>query len=96
MYNLIFTSKIVSALSFAIGTMLFSLFLYFGESVITIELGIKFVIVAFLVNSILFIANLIIAIAYNETRTESLKTCGLMLFNVPIALVYTYFVATHF
>ena len=88
MFNISCASKIITLCCFVIGTTLFSLFLYLGESKIPIMIGIKFIIVAILINTILFLANLIIALLNSENRFEYLKTCGLILLNIPIAILY--------
>ena len=92
MYNLTLTSRATALLSFGFGTILFSLFLYFGESIVPIMVGVKFVIVAILVNSILFFTNIILAITNSKNRMELLKTCGILLLNIPIAILYFYIV----
>jgi hypothetical protein len=92
MYNLTLTSRATALLSFGFGTILFSLFLYFGESIVPIMVGVKFVIVAILVNSILFLTNIILAITNSKNRMELLKTCGILLLNIPIAILYFYIV----
>lgn len=83
-------SKIVTHISFILGTILFALFLYLGETYISIMLGFKFVITAVLINAIFFLCNLILAIFKNENNLEHLKTCGIILLNVPIAITYFY------
>lgn len=92
MYNLILASRAIALLSFVFGTILLSLFLYFGESIVPITIGVKFVVAAILVNSIFFLANIILAIANIENRIELLKTCGILLLNIPIAILYFYIV----
>ncbi len=88
--NLIQVSKSVALISFIIGTILFSLFLYLGESQIPIMIGIKFVIAAIAINAILFLANLLLSAIYVENRMDYIKTCGIILLNIPIAIFYLY------
>lgn len=88
MFNLIQVSKIVSLISFIIGTILFSLYLYFGESDTLINIGIKFVIVAIAINIILLFSNLLLSAVYAENRFGHIKTCGIILLNIPIAIFY--------
>ncbi|MBU3821159.1 hypothetical protein KO566_03730 [Flavobacteriaceae bacterium XHP0103] len=90
MLNLIQVSKIVALISFIIGTTLFSLFLYLGESHISVIIGAKFLIVAVLINVILFVLNLLLALVPNENRIEYLKTGGFILLNIPMAILYIY------
>jgi hypothetical protein len=92
--NLILTGKITAILSFVIGTILLAFYLYFGESFIPITLGLGFVAVALIINTVLFIACLGSAIIYHRNRIELLKTCGLMLLNIPISIGYFYMVIT--
>jgi hypothetical protein len=54
MYNMIEVSKIVTLMSFILGTILFSLFLYLGEAYIPLLVGFKFVIAAILINAVFF------------------------------------------
>lgn len=90
MFNLIQASKIVAFMSFIIGTILFSLYLYFGESDTLIDIGIKFVIAAIAINIILLFSNLLLSAVYAENRIEYLKTCGIILLNIPIVIFYLY------
>ncbi|MDD7885353.1 hypothetical protein [Flavivirga sp. 57AJ16] len=55
MHSLITTSKSIALLSFVIGTILFAIQLYFGSTQL-IYIGVVFVIVATIINTILFIA----------------------------------------
>lgn len=88
MFNLIQVSKIVALISFIIGTVLFSLFLYQERPETSIMVGIKFIITAFVVNGILFFANLLVSAIYVENRINHIKTCGIMLLNIPVAIFY--------
>lgn len=88
--NLIQVSKTVALISFLIGTILFSLFLYLGESKIPTMIGIKFVIVAIAINAILFLANLLLSAIHADNRIEYIKTCGIIILNIPIAIFYLY------
>ncbi len=92
MFNLIQVSKIIVLISFIIGTILFSLFLYLGESKIPIMIGFKFVIVAIVINAIFFFANLLLSSIYSENRIDYIKTCGIILINIPIAILYLYII----
>jgi hypothetical protein len=88
MFNLIQASKIVALMSFVIGTTLFSLFFYLNKSNTLLIIGLIYVIAAILINSILFFANLLMSAIYTENRINHIKTCGIILLNVPIAFLY--------
>lgn len=92
MYNITKIGKIVALISFLIGTTLFSFFLYFGETTIPIMLGFKFIIVAFIINLILLMANLLIFLFDFRNRSEYLKTCGIILINIPVSILYFYII----
>lgn len=86
--NINITGKITSVLSFVIGTMLLSFYLYFKGEIVSMEMGIGFIVMAVMVNLIVFSVVLGSTILNKEHRTEGLKTCGLMLLNIPIAIGY--------
>jgi hypothetical protein len=92
MYSISTVGKIIAVISFMFGTILFSLFLYLGESYIPIMLGVKFVIVALFINTIFFFGNLILSVTNIENRIEFLKTCGIILLNIPVAILYFYII----
>lgn len=92
MYNLRTISKLVALFSFVFGTILFSLFIYLGESYISIYIGVKYVIITLIINFILFMSNLLSSAVHNEKRIDYLKTCGIMLLNIPIAILYLYII----
>jgi hypothetical protein len=89
---MILVSKIVTLISFILGTILFALFLYLGEGYIPMMIGFKFLIAAVLINAIFFFCNLILAIIRNENNLGHLKTCGIILLNIPIAITYFYII----
>ena len=95
MFNLIQVSKIVALISFIIGTIVFSLFLYLGESKIPIMIGFKFVIAAIVINAIFFFANLLLSAIYSENRIDYIKTCGIILLNIPVAIFYLYIILSN-
>ena|SRR5690606_2750793 len=91
MFNLIQASNIVALMSFVIGTTLFSLFFYLSKSETLLMIGLIFVIAAILINSILLFANLLVSAIYIENRINHIKTCGILLLNIPIAfLLHSY------
>ena len=92
--NLNHTGQVVALLSFVIGTSLMAFYLYFGENFIPLGLAFIFIIIAIIVNSVLFIAIIGSTLLRKTHRQEALKTCGLMLLNIPIAVLYFYIVVT--
>ena len=88
MKNLILTGKITAGLSFIIGTILLALYLYFNHTNLIMKIGILYIIIAFCVNIILLVVLLIFFCIQTQFRLEILKTCGLMLLNLPIAFGY--------
>jgi len=92
MKNLKHFGKIIALLSFIIGTITFSLYLYFDNSNTIGSFGFYFIIIALIINMLLLVVNIIAIIIDNEHREELIKTCGIMLINIPIAILYFYIV----
>lgn len=97
MSNLITTSKVIAFLSFVIGTILFVLQLYFTSLVKLTTIGIVFVITAVVINSILLIGlifrllfGLIFSTINHNNKLNLLKSIGLVLLNIPIAIIYLF------
>ncbi len=88
MKNLILTGKITAASSFIIGSILLAIYLYFENPNHLETTGITFIVIAFWVNLILWIILVISAILKPEYRVEILKTCGIMLLNIPVTFGY--------
>lgn len=86
--------QITAVLSFAIGTCLLAFLFYFGESNFIIQLGLTFIIIAFIINIVLLSVLVGAAILYPDYRDKLLKTGCLMLLNIPIAILYFYMVIT--
>lgn len=81
--------KIVALLSFLIGSILLILYIYFkSQQLITI--GIYYIIIAFWINIILLVVLIIASIINSFHRKNLLKTCGIVLLNIPIAILYFY------
>ena len=91
-YNILNIGRIVAVLSFIIGTILFSFYLYFGRTFIPEIVGFKFILVAIVINLILLILNFVVLIINETSRYENLKTCGIILINIPIAILYLYLI----
>ncbi|WP_418604260.1 hypothetical protein [Hwangdonia sp.] len=92
MKDLIYLGKIVAFLSFIIGTTTLSLYLYFDNSNSIGSFGFYFVIIALVINMLLLVVNIIAIAIDSQHRSELIKTSGIMLLNIPIAVVYFYIV----
>lgn len=88
------TGYIIAILSLVLGTIILSFYLYFGPEYISITLGISFVVIAIIVNTVVFAAILGSAILNKTFNNDTFKTCGLMLLNIPVAILYFYMVIT--
>lgn len=82
--------QITAVLSFVISTCLLAFLLYFGESSFILQIGLTFIIIAFIVNIVLLSVLVGAAILNPKHRLKSLKTCGMMLLNIPIVILYIY------
>lgn len=89
------TSKVTAILSFGIGTVLFALQMFFKNADNLIPLGILFIAVAIAINIISLIVILFSMINHPNERLELLKTCGIILLNIPIAILYFYILFRH-
>ena len=92
--NLNHIGQIVALLSFVIGTSLLAFYLYFGRNFIPLGLAFAFILIAIIINSVLFIAIIGTTILRKTEQQEALKTCGLMILNIPIAILYFYMIVT--
>ena len=92
--NLNHLGQITALLSFVIGTCFLAFYLYFGENAIPLGSAVVFIILAIIINSILLMIILITVLFGKTHRLEALKTCVLMLLNIPISILYFYMVAT--
>ena len=89
MKHFITTSKTIAVLSFVIGTILFTLQLYRFNSNNLIQIGIIFIISAVIINTISLLV-LLFGLLGNTDKWEILKTIGIVLANIPIAIIYFY------
>jgi len=88
------TNKIglfTALISFLIGTILLIIF-YFTDSMAISSFGMIFIVIAGIINAGVFIKVLIDLINEKENRKKYFFTSGIMLLNIPIVLVYFYFV----
>lgn len=93
-YNLLDIGKITAFISFVIGTCLLSFFLYFGDNFVSIGFAIVYIIIALIINSILFTLIIIAAILNKTDRFKAFKTCLVMLANIPVSMLYFFMVIT--
>lgn len=91
MTNLITTSKAIALLSFVIGTILFAIQLYFSD-VQFIYVGFVFVLVSIIANTISLITLIFTILGDSKNKLELAKTCGIILLNIPIAILYFYII----
>ena len=90
MNNFINTSKAIALLSFVIGTILFAIQLCFITPIGLIYSGIIFIVVAVIINTIALTALVFVLLGNTDNQSETIKTCGLILLNIPIAILYFY------
>lgn len=90
--NATFIGKLSAIISFFIGTTLFVLFTFVVQSITFLKLGITFILIALLINSFVFIHLIYLAITNPSERFDVIKTCGIMLLNIPVAIGYFYLI----
>jgi len=84
-------SKIVAGISFIIGTLFLVIHLFFkGPSIVLF--GLYYVIIAFVFNTLVFLALMVRLINHSEKWSELLKAIGVILINIPIAIGYFFIV----
>lgn len=88
MKHLITTSKSIALISFIIGTILFALQLYNSYSDNLIYTGIVFILIATIVNTIVLLGLIFSIFGTTSNKPEILKAIGLLLLNIPIAILY--------
>jgi len=89
MNNLITASKCIALLSFIIGTTLFTLQLY-NDELDLIYMGLIFMSIAIIVNTISLFILIFSVLKSNKQKSELLITIGIVLLNIPIAILYFY------
>jgi hypothetical protein len=92
MNKLIFTARKIALLSFSVGTLILISHLFLIRSFLTIKIGVGYTLGAFIINSIVLLALIIKTFATSYKRMELIKTCGLVLFNIPITILYIFIV----
>lgn len=81
------TGKLCALISFLIGTLIFGIY-FFSTSFNLLFVGYSYILIALVVNFILLTLVLGAAIRDKINRVKLIKTCGLMLLNIPVMLVY--------
>jgi len=81
-------SKIIAGVSFILGTLLLVLFLFFKEFESIVMFGLYYVLIAFVTNAFVFFWLITQLIVRSENWIELLKAIGVILINIPIAIVY--------
>lgn len=85
-------SKITTGISFIIGTLILVLFLFNKQHENLIMVGFYYTIIAFTINSFIFLILLSKLIIGSENNTDLLKALGIILLNLPIAFGYFFIV----
>ena len=88
MNKLIFIARKIALLSFTVGTLILINHLFLIRSFLIIKIGIGYTLGAFIVNSIVVLTLIIKTFIIPYKRKELIKTCGLVLINVPITILY--------
>lgn len=86
------TCRVTAFLSFIIGTILLILFTMTRTFSPIITIGILYIYVAFIINLILFVFVFLSAFYFWQYRLELFRHCGLLVLNIPIAIVYFFIV----
>ncbi|EDM43361.1 hypothetical protein SCB49_01362 [unidentified eubacterium SCB49] len=84
-------SAITAIIFFAIGTLLFILQMVTDNFSLLTIIGFYFVVAAVIINCIILLS-LIVLLILNKDYPESLKSIGVTLANIPIALLYFYII----
>lgn len=91
MNSILDLSKLIASISFIFGTLLLVIHLFFGlEKIITI--GLFYVLGALIINTLLLISLIINLIISSKKREIYLKSIGIILINLPIAIGYFFIV----
>lgn len=91
MTKLITSSKAIAITSFFIGSTIFTLQLCFTNTYAFVVLGLLFAIVAVFINSISLVGLIYYLLGNsNSKKLELLESIGIVLLNIPIALLYFY------
>ncbi|WP_400077599.1 hypothetical protein [Winogradskyella sp. R77965] len=95
LYNIINIGKLITIISFVLGTCLLVSFILFPKEDSIVMIGLHYVGYAIVINAILLLFLIITAFVYWDQRITVFKTCGLLLLNIPIAIAYFFIVITY-
>lgn len=84
--------KTSALISFAIGTVLFVVFTFGFQSITLACVGFIYIVLAFIINFFILIHLIYLAIYNKDERIELIKTCGILLLNIPITIGYFYLI----
>lgn len=82
-------SKIITSMSFGVGTILFLTYLIYKADSLLIG-GFYYVCIAFVINLVAFLLFLICGFVDHENRFEYIRSGALLLINIPIAIFYIF------
>lgn len=88
MKNSIFAGQITALVSFIIGSLIFLVYLLAFRNLSLALVGLLYTIFAFFTNIFVLFRLLYLAYNYPGNRREILETCGLMILNIPVVIVY--------
>ncbi len=86
------TGKLTALISFVIGTFFLLFFVIFKTYDSIVIIGMYYIAIAFIVNSIVFLSVFISGLYFWDRRLELFATCGILLLNIPIAIGYFFLV----
>jgi len=89
------TAKLTALISFIMGTLILVTYVLFHSSKYNtdiIQIGISYVSIAIVINTIIFIITCSSALYYWNNRLELFASSGLLLLNIPIAFAYFFIV----
>jgi len=92
MKHLIYSGRKIALTSFIIGTLLLVIFLVLNKNTNLLIPGLYYTVGAFIINSIACLVILLYAIINKTYRIKLLKTCALMLINIPITILYIFII----
>ena len=85
--HLEYSAKLIGGGSFAFGTLLFVLQLIDPKGNYE-SAGLYFIGYAFVINAVFFVCLISVGALFQNRRAALLKTAGLLLLNIPIAVIY--------
>lgn len=90
------TSSQIAVISWAAGTLLFAMAFVFPREDGLIVVGIIYIVIAGIINGILLLFLLGKLLSDNENKQYYLTQIAILLANIPIAILYAYFIITSY